>query len=325
MPRQTDFVSLLSEPELLQLMLVACPDSVIATNKDNRVILYTGASEAIFGFSPVEVMHQDLGWLFAGHEGYGMVTARLQKEGTIANVQLTALRKDAPPFAAAISAAAMHDRYGEYLGVIAYIRDYTAVQGIEDALRTNNNELNRLLRERDHVAKHDHLTGMLRRGSAMEAAQEAFIACGLGRESFGVVLFDLDHFKSINDSYGHLMGDEVLRDLSAVLRQAARGGDIIGRFGGEEFIAFLPGAELPAVTAFAERVRLAIAQSAVRVGKDAMVSVTISAGVAAIPSCGDSLLDAIRVADGRLYEAKRAGRNRVVNFTSGSEFTRSAA
>ena len=323
MPRQTDFVSLLSEPDLLQLMLVACPDSVIATDRHHRVILFAGASEAIFGFSPVEVMHRDLGMLFASPEGYEHITERLHTEGTVTNLQLQAVRKDAPPFAAAVSAAVMHDRYGDYLGIIAYVRDYTAVQAIEDALRTNNAELNRLVSELDYVAKHDHLTGMLHRGSAMEAAKEALTACALGGQSFGVVLFDLDHFKSINDSYGHLMGDEVLRDLSSVLRQATRGADIIGRFGGEEFIAFLPGAELPAVTAFAERVRVAIDESRIRIRENATISATISAGVAAIPSCAQSLPEAIRIADNRLYAAKRAGRNCVID--SDSQSVRSAA
>lgn len=323
MPRQTDFVSLLSEPELLQLMLVACPDSVVATDRDNRIILYTGASETIFGFSPVEVMHHDLGCLFAGEEGYQLVTERLRLEGTVANLQLPGARKDGPPFAAAVSAAAMHDRYGDYLGIIAYIRDYTAVQSIEDALRTNNGELNRLLSELDHVAKHDHLTGMLHRGSAVKAAEEALIACGLGGQSLGVVLFDLDHFKSVNDSYGHLVGDDVLRELGAVLRQATRGADIIGRFGGEEFIAFLPGAELPAVTAFADRVRAAVEKSRVSCGGESAISITISAGVAAIPSCASSLQEAIRVADHRLYAAKRAGRNCIID--TDTEFARSAA
>jgi diguanylate cyclase (GGDEF)-like protein len=207
----------------------------------------------------------------------------------------------------------MRDRYGDYLGTIAYVRDYTAVQGIEDALRTNNGELNRLVTELDFVAKHDNLTGLLNRGSAIAAANEALIASGLSSKAFGVVLFDLDHFKSVNDSYGHLMGDEVLGALGRVLRQTARGADIIGRFGGEEFIAFLPGAELPDVAGFAERVRLAIEKAVVRVADEISIHVTLSAGAAAIPSCADSLREAIRVADDRLYAAKRAGRNRVIS------------
>ena len=323
MPRETDFVSLLSEPDLLQLMFVACPDSVIVTDKHHRIILYTGASEAIFGFSPVEVMHRPLGALFADQGGYRLVRERIDREGTVVNLQMGAVRKEAAPFTAAISAAAMRDRFGDYLGIIAYIRDCTSVQSIEDALRTNIGELNRLVTELDHVAKHDHLTGMLHRGSAMDAANEAIIACALGGQSFGVALLDLDHFKSVNDSYGHLMGDEVLRDLGAVLRKAARGADIIGRFGGEEFIAFLPGAELPAVSAFAERVRVAIGQSQIQIADDATINITISAGVAAIPSCADNLREAIGIADNRLYAAKRAGRNCVID--TDTEFGRSAA
>ncbi len=86
MPRETDFISLLPEPDLLQLMPVACPDGVVATDRDNRIILYTGASEAIFGFSPVEVTNRDLGLLFAGREGYQVVTEQLAKDGTLANL-----------------------------------------------------------------------------------------------------------------------------------------------------------------------------------------------------------------------------------------------
>lgn len=313
MPRETDFISLLSEPDLLQLMLFACPDGVIATDQHERIVLYTGASEAIFGFSPVEVMHRDIGLLFASREGYESIRKQLVSEGRVVNAQLPGVRKDALPFPAAVSAATMRDRYGEYVGTIAYVRDYTDVQGIEDALRTNNGELNRLVSELDFVAKHDNLTGLLNRGSAIAAANEALIASGLASKAFGVVLFDLDHFKSVNDSYGHLIGDEVLGALGGVLRQTARGSDIIGRFGGEEFIAFLPGAELPAVAGFAERVRLAIEKAVVRVADEISIHVTLSAGAAAIPSCADSLREAIRVADDRLYAAKRAGRNRVIS------------
>ncbi|MBA4180467.1 MAG: hypothetical protein C0506_07760 [Anaerolinea sp.] len=315
MSPETDFISLLSEPSLLQLMLFACPDGVIATDQENRIVLYTGASEFIFGFSPVEVMHRDIALLFATQEGYEAVRRSLIKDGRVVNARLPGVRKEAPPFPAAISAATMRDRYGDYLGTIAYVRDYTAVQAIEDALRMNNGELNRLVSELDFVAKHDGLTGLLNRSSAIAAANEALIASGLVSRAFSVVLFDLDHFKSVNDSYGHLVGDEVLAALGRALRQTARGADIIGRFGGEEFIAFLPGAELPAAVRFAERVRLAIEGTVVRVVDELEVQVTVSAGVAAIPSCADSLTEAIRIADDRLYAAKWAGRNRVGSTT----------
>ena len=313
MPRETDFVSLLSEPDLLQLMLFACPDGVIATDPSNRIILYTGASEAIFGFAPVEVMNRDISTLFAEYSGYESLSKVLTSDGRVVNAQLPAVRKGEGQFPAAVSAATMRDRYGDYVGTICYVRDYTGVQAIEDALRKNNSELNRLVSELDFVAKHDGLTGLLNRGSAIAAANEALIASGLASNAFGVVLFDLDHFKAVNDSYGHLAGDEVLGALGAVLRQTARGTDIIGRFGGEEFIAFLPGSALAEVSGFAERVRSAIDRAVVRVADELSIHVTVSAGAAAMPTCADSLHEAIRIADDRLYAAKANGRNRVVS------------
>ena len=108
----------------------------------------------------------------------------------------------------------------------------------------------------------------------------------------------------------------MLATLATVMRRVARAHDIVGRFGGEEFVAFLPGADLAAVSGFAERVRVAIERSRLVISDDIHVSITVSAGVATLPTCADSLNDALRIADDRLYAAKRAGRNRVVNHDS---------
>jgi diguanylate cyclase (GGDEF)-like protein len=206
----------------------------------------------------------------------------------------------------------LRDRYGATIGTVMYIRDHTKVRSIEEALRDNNRRLNDLVRTLNHVAQHDQLTGMLYRGSAIEAA-EAVVLLSRGRsESFGIALFDLDHFKQVNDSYGHLVGDEVLSALAGVLRGAARQDDIMGRFGGEEFIAFLPGASLEATRTFAERVRLAVGETRINAGEAQGLTVTISAGVSAMPQSATTLGDAIRIADDRLLLAKRTGRNRVI-------------
>ena len=310
---EPDFIELLSDPELLQVLLFACPDGVIATDRENRVMLYTGASEAIFGFAPTEVLRHDVSMLFASEQEFAGVYYRLDWEGRVVNLEVMAARKDSEPFLAALSAATLRDRYGAYSGTVAYVRDHSALRSIEDTLRASNEQLNALVQELAHVARHDQLTGLLHRGSAIEAAEDAMLSAGLSaRQPMGVVIFDLDHFKSVYDSYGHLVGDQVLAALAQVLLGAARAGDIIGRFGGEEFIAFLPGADLEAADLFAERVRAAIAAAHVTVGDTERIEVTVSAGAASIPSCGDSLHDAIRVADDRLFIAKRGGRDRVV-------------
>jgi diguanylate cyclase (GGDEF)-like protein/PAS domain S-box-containing protein len=319
---EPDFISLLSDPDSLQLMLLACPDSVLVTDRHGQIVLYTGASEQIFGFAPIEVLNQPADRLFLDDD-YARLRTNLERTGYAVNVELMSHRKDAEPFATAVSAAILRDRYGDETGTILYVRDYTTVRSIEDALRRNNDQLNELVEQLDHTARHDQLTGLLYRGSAIEAAEMALLSSGVHGMRLGVAVFDLDHFKSVNDSYGHLVGDEVLATLAGLLSSSARQGDIIGRFGGEEFVAFLPGATLTDITGFAERVRHAFGDARLRVGPHLRLSVTVSAGVAAVPACADSLEEAIRIADDRLFIAKRAGRNRVVSSNDAQE--RSAA
>jgi diguanylate cyclase (GGDEF)-like protein len=268
-------------------------------------------------------MGKDVAFLIADAISSQYLKKEIALRGQVANFEVPAVRKGGALCSAAFSAANMTDRYGGVLGTIFYIRDHSGVREIEDALRLKNTQLNHLVSELDHLAKHDQLTGLLRRGSAVEAAEDALLASGLERQAFGVALFDLDHFKSVNDSYGHLVGDKVLATLAGILRKTARQNDIVGRFGGEEFVSFLPGADIVAVTGFAERVRLAIERSRLTVDEGIAVSITISAGVAAIPSCADSLNEALRIADDRLYAAKHGGRNLVV-YTDSDE-RRSAA
>lgn len=323
MAGQTDFITLLTDPDLLQLMLFACPDGVLATDEDGVIAVFAGASEAMFGYQPIEVMGRGYGLLFDDPQAHRRLQHELDTVGQVSNYEVPAVRKGGSRFSAALSAAVMKDRYGGVLGTIFYIRDHTGVRQIEDALRNKNAQLNHLVSELDHLARHDQLTSLLRRGSAVEAAEDALLATGLDPDPFGVALFDLDHFKSVNDSYGHLVGDRVLATLAGILRRTARQHDIIGRFGGEEFVAFLPGADLEAVRGYAERVRMAIEKARLPVSDDLSVSITVSAGVAAIPSCADSLNEALRTADDRLYAAKHAGRNKVVH--TDSEQRRSAA
>lgn len=311
-PGPKDFLALLSDPDMLQLMLVACPDGIVATDADGVITLYAGASESIFRFDPFEVLGRDVEVLLATKEARRLLQAEIEDDGYVANLELPGVRKDSEPFVAAISAARIRDRYGDALGTVMYIRDHSNVRAIEDALRRNNAQLNHLVSKLDHLARHDQLTKLLNRGSAVEAAADAILATGLENDvTFGVALFDIDHFKQVNDSHGHLAGDLVLTALGNVLRKAVRAGDIVGRFGGEEFVAFLPGASLEQTAGFAERVRCAIEAARINVSDELTVQITVSAGVAAIPGCADSLHEALRIADDRLYAAKRAGRNRV--------------
>lgn len=158
-------------------------------------------------------------------------------------------------------------------------------------------------------ATHDSLTGLLNRGAILERLeQEIDRAC---REHFhvAVLMGDLDHFKYANDNHGHLTGDVVLRQVAQRLRSAVRPYDVVGRYGGEEFLIVAPGCDRPDALALAERLRASIDSEPFEISQGA-ISMTMSLGATAAKIKGkgdpDSLL---RAADSALYRAKRRGRN----------------
>lgn len=311
-PRRADFLAIISDPDLLQLLLVACPDAVIVASAEDRIALYTGAAEQMFGFAPVEVLGRRVSLLFPDRQSRRSLRDAIARDGRAVSFEIRAVRKGAEPFIAAVSAARLTDRLGQPLGTVYYIRDHSQVRAIEEALRHHNAQLSHLVSRLDHLARHDALTRLLNRAAAFEAAESLMLAFPVGQVRMGVVIFDLDRFKAINDSYGHLAGDTVLESFGLLLRQLARHGDVVGRFGGEEFVAFLPGASLADAAAFAERIREAALANPVTVDETIHISYTVSAGVSAIPDSAENLEEALRIADERLYRAKRSGRNRVI-------------
>ena len=160
------------------------------------------------------------------------------------------------------------------------------------------------------LAMHDALTGLLNRRAFAEQCERELARARRAGAGLAMLLLDLDHFKMVNDSFGHRVGDRVLVDLAARLKRWRRAADVVGRYGGEEFCILLPDTGAADATAVAERMRAGIA--AEPLGGVAS-PVTASIGVAACASTGQVDLDFLIVrADEALYEAKRAGRNRVV-------------
>lgn len=134
---------------------------------------------------------------------------------------------------------------------------------------------------------------------------------------FTVLLCDLDHFKLINDNFGHDAGDEVLRHTSRILKQHARKSDYVGRWGGEEFVLFLPHTEIEGALQLAERIRESIEDSLI-IFNGNQIKVTISIGLSELSST-DDLKSIISKADDALYSAKAAGRNKVMLKQSDDE------
>jgi diguanylate cyclase (GGDEF)-like protein len=161
-------------------------------------------------------------------------------------------------------------------------------------------------------ATHDALTGVWNHGAIIDMLQLELDRAEREGRSTGAVLVDLDHFKLVNDTYGHLTGDAVLREAAERMIRVLRRSDVLGRYGGEEFLAVLPGCEATDAQALAERLRLCIAcgPAATPMGE---VSFTISLGVTTTGISGTMGVAAVlQRADEALYQAKREGRNRVI-------------
>ncbi len=172
---------------------------------------------------------------------------------------------------------------------------------------------NALSHERfQRLAAVDPLTGAYNRRFGLARLHEEWARSVRSEVPLGLIGFDLDHFKTVNDTYGHLAGDRVLRDASNAARLVIREGDVLVRTGGEEFLVVLPGAGPDDVSAVAERIRRAIGAISVASG-DSLVRVTVSLGAASVPSTpADTPDDLVALVDESLYEAKAAGRDRLV-------------
>ena len=171
------------------------------------------------------------------------------------------------------------------------------------------------------LAVTDLLTGLLNRRGFFEHANSAIAQARRSRVPVAVAMFDIDRFKLINDGSGHDAGDAVLRQVAAALSADQRAGDVLGRFGGEEFVLLTPGNDASQAAITVERLRAAV-RSAVLHPAGKAASVTMSAGIAGLEDQGDverSINTALIAADTGLYEAKRAGRDRPVIAAGGPE------
>jgi two-component system, cell cycle response regulator len=163
----------------------------------------------------------------------------------------------------------------------------------------------------------DQLTGLYNRRFMTNQLQQFMHRAVVGSRPLSVMMLDIDHFKKINDTYGHQAGDEVLQEIADRLRQNVRPMDIACRPGGEEFLVILPDTPGDLACAAAERVRRAIAAEPFRVLSDSrQVAVTVSAGVSNLKGANDTMAEFLSRADSALYQAKSAGRNRVESMAA---------
>jgi diguanylate cyclase (GGDEF)-like protein/PAS domain S-box-containing protein len=198
----------------------------------------------------------------------------------------------------------VRDSAGLTVGVMAALTDITKQKQIERKLSEANKQLKLL-------ADNDPLTNLLNSRAYYEACERMMSIALRHNNPFSVLFVDLDHFKKINDTYGHHVGDLFLKSVSACISETCRDSDLIGRVGGEEFSLFLPETDISGAMIFAEKLRANIEQLLPPVGTDKNTGITASIGVASKLIHHKAIVDIQRDADHAMDHAKHKGRNRV--------------
>lgn len=220
------------------------------------------------------------------------------------------------------NAAPVRSQEGKVRGVIVTFDDVTQIEKkntqlntMLDDLKTTQKELEGKNRELSELASQDPLTGCMNRRSFFNMTEEYLKEADIKNEDMACLMFDIDHFKSVNDNYGHGVGDRVIRDVAEAARSSLRDTDLLCRYGGEEFCLFLKKTNIFQAAGLAERIRTKISLLTFKDDKATRtLKVTVSVGASDFKQGMTKLKDVIDQADSALYKAKENGRNQVMRF-----------
>jgi diguanylate cyclase (GGDEF)-like protein len=215
---------------------------------------------------------------------------------------------------------------GQILGMLhlrgEILRTRTTSAALDDSIERFTDQLslsltNIELRERlENMALRDGLTGLYNRRFLDEMLERDLAKLKRDNKVAALMLLDVDHFKRFNDTHGHQAGDEALRRVATALASSVRASDVVCRYGGEEFLVFLPDCSLAEAVTKAETIRAAVAGTSMSIGERVIPNVTISIGLAMFPDHAATRAQIVSAADAALYRAKGAGRNRVITAES---------
>ncbi len=294
-----------------RLVLEAAPDALIIVGSDGRITMANAQTDELFGYRREELVGSAVEDLLperfrerhVRHRTHFFENPTVRPMG--AGLDLWALRRDGTEFPVAIRLSPL--RAGGKLRMLAAIRDITELHENEQQLRRQHEELIEAHRQLERLAHFDTLTGLVNRAEALARLETALTCSRSPGSDFGVLFCDVDRFKTINDTYGHVVGDVVLRTVAERICRCVRHGDTVGRTGGDEMLVLLPGLHnLDEAVRIAEKIRTRAAEPVHYNGRVFDVSLSIGATLA-IP--GESVVDTTARADSAMYEAKRRGGN----------------
>ena len=297
--RKTLFATLQETSTLQQLILDRTSDIIMRLELDGTVSYVSPSVHRVGGYTPEELIGRKPHDLIFADDMMAVIEAHQQALASPSEtviVEYRAQREDGGLGWFETHTRATVDEADRPTGAVSIIREVTQRKQFEAVL--------------EERASTDPLTGLLNR-RAFDAAVAHKLSDIQPRTDPGcVAVFDLDRFKSVNDRFGHATGDIVIQRFAEVLRATVRSNDVIARFGGEEFVAFLDGANPAQASIVCERVRTRFECLAIRDGEGRTVSATVSAGLASVRP-GVSLAIALKAADDALYRSKAAGRNQL--------------
>ena len=301
--RRQEAEALVQENELLQATLASIGDGVIRTDAEGRVDSMNPVAERLTGWTVEEAIGRPVTEVFRVVDEVTRTpladpVRRCLDEAKVVESPGHALLLGADGQECSVrdSAAPIRDRDGEMIGAVVVFKDVTQLRGME--------------REMIYLASHDALTGLLNRRE-FEVRLKRAIRTARAEQRHHVLLYlDLDEFKAINDTCGHLVGDEMLKQITALLRSRVRRSDTLARLGGDEFGVLLEDCDLAHARQIAEDIRRSVREFRFR-WREQMFSVGVSIGLVAIDGDSGDIAQVMGAGDAACYVAKEGGKNRV--------------
>ena len=283
---------------LLQQIVENASDAIFTLREDGAILTANQAIEPMFGYTPEQVIGQPVTLLFPGATKEFDPAAMLNSKAPIPHWQgeLNGRRRDGASFPVHMSVSVLKEKAGFRRCLIGIARDVTERRELLDRLQ--------------RLSVTDNLTGLYNHRFFHDRLQYEFARARRYDFLLGCIMIDVDFFKSVNDTYGHLTGDEALRSLAEIITNATRSVDILARYGGEEFAVLLPNTDLAGTLHCAEHIWKSTGSTDI-LTRHGPLRLTISAGVAALTPDMKDEADLCRRADEALLQAKRRGRNMV--------------
>jgi diguanylate cyclase (GGDEF)-like protein/PAS domain S-box-containing protein len=291
--------------EICSRIVTLAEDAVIVIDSSHLIVSFNEGAQRMFGYEEKEAVGERLDMLLPErfqmqHDvmidefGAGNVETRPMGKR---NRQIFGRRKDGNEFVASVQIMRLGDKDHRYYAAI--MRDISESKKTEEELL--------------RLAATDPLTGALNRREFTVLAEREALRSNRYHHALSLLMFDFDHFKRLNDTYGHSAGDKVLQRFTTLCVNALRNVDIFGRWGGEEFVALLPETDIDGAAVIGERLRKLVADTVLNY-HDHKINFTISVGIAQFKDGESSIDGPLNRADSAVYDAKKAGRNRISVF-----------